>query len=304
MRLALVLLLSLAAPALAASPVEVARGHLKKGHLDEVLFALDGQNVSAEERAPAAAVLADASRAALAKKDTMLALQFSQMALRYDAEQPAALEVASRAYFAEKQISSAEDTCEKWLRVTNSAPAARLLRAEIASGEAEWSRVLTLLSAEVPASLAKPAQSKWRALRKDAAQQEASSKKARGQLEAMDAHLAAAQGAAADAPKSQRPETVAAAPSPYPIILYVRGGCEICRDAATFLTTQRVTFVQKDIGKDAAARDELQAKKQRAHVTYDGVPITDFGGRIVPGYESRLFKEELRLYAGDPDAFR
>ncbi|RJS18126.1 hypothetical protein DRW03_25800 [Corallococcus sp. H22C18031201] len=114
----------------------------------------------------------------------------------------------------------------------------------------------------------------------------------------MDAHLAAAQDAAADAPKGQGPEQGAAGPAHRAVVLYVAGGCNVCRDAVTFLTSKHIPFLQKDVSRDPAARQELRNKRLQAQVTYDGVPITDFGGRLVVGFSSELFDKELLQYQG------
>jgi tetratricopeptide (TPR) repeat protein len=111
---------------------------LKAGKLDDVLFALDGQTFTGDDKPKAAALLGDAAKAAVQKKDELLALQFAQMALKLDPKQPAALEAAARTSLSQQQFDAAEKYCDSWIEVEPENAQARLLRAQMAVDNADW----------------------------------------------------------------------------------------------------------------------------------------------------------------------
>jgi glutaredoxin len=72
---------------------------------------------------------------------------------------------------------------------------------------------------------------------------------------------------------------------PGPIILYTTSWCGYCRKTRALLTELGEAFEDKDIEKSAAAQREYQAKGQG----YSGIPLIDFDGTILRGYnEAKL----------------
>ncbi|MDH5490597.1 MAG: glutaredoxin family protein [Myxococcales bacterium] len=82
------------------------------------------------------------------------------------------------------------------------------------------------------------------------------------------------------------------------VIIYGASWCPACRAAARFFDRQGVEFVEKDIERDPAARAEMQRKAQAAGVTPRGIPVIDFRGTILPGFDEgtleRLIDESAR----------
>ncbi len=65
------------------------------------------------------------------------------------------------------------------------------------------------------------------------------------------------------------------------IIIYSKDYCPYCVKAKQLLSIKKQKFTEKDIGKDAAARDEMQAKAPTART----VPQIFIGDTHVGGYD-------------------
>jgi hypothetical protein len=55
-----------------------------------------------------------------------------------------------------------------------------------------------------------------------------------------------------------------------------------------------VEFQEKDIERDASARDAMEAGMRRAGLRGDGIPVIDFRGRWIQGFDEREFDRLLR----------
>lgn len=74
-----------------------------------------------------------------------------------------------------------------------------------------------------------------------------------------------------------------------PVVIYMASWCGACKGAAAYLRQRGVPFVERDIEKDRAAQGEMQRKAQAAGASPRGVPVIDFRGTIVLGFDkSRL----------------
>ncbi len=69
------------------------------------------------------------------------------------------------------------------------------------------------------------------------------------------------------------------------VTLYMASWCGACRSAAAYLRSRGVEFVEKDIEKDASASAEMQRKAKAAGKTPRGVPVIDFQGEILLGFD-------------------
>jgi glutaredoxin len=82
------------------------------------------------------------------------------------------------------------------------------------------------------------------------------------------------------------------------IIIYGASWCGACRSAAAFLRQRGVPFQEKDIERDPGARAEMQRKAQEAGVRPSGIPVIDFRGRILTGFDQatmqRLLDQQAR----------
>jgi len=71
------------------------------------------------------------------------------------------------------------------------------------------------------------------------------------------------------------------------VTLYMASWCGACKAAARYLKSRDVPFVEKDIEKDRAAAAEMQQKAQAAGKTPRGVPVIDFRGNIMLGFDQQ-----------------
>lgn len=75
------------------------------------------------------------------------------------------------------------------------------------------------------------------------------------------------------------------------VILYETSWCQYCKKMKKELQAMRVPFVQKDIEKDQAAAMELMAKAKQAGLGNTGVPVVDYKGTLIVGYNPKALKE-------------
>ena len=127
-----------------AVAVRDARQHLAEHNLDQVVFDLSGKQLEGQDAQDAATVLGAA--AAESRADTLLSLQFAQMALNFDPQQLDALEFCARAAFAQKQFDLAEPCADRWVKASRRSASARLLRAQIALDEGAWKLAANIAS--------------------------------------------------------------------------------------------------------------------------------------------------------------
>jgi glutaredoxin len=69
------------------------------------------------------------------------------------------------------------------------------------------------------------------------------------------------------------------------VTIYMASWCGACRSAAAFLRSRDVAFVEKDVEKDPTANDEMLRKARAAGKTPRGVPVIDFRGNILLGFD-------------------
>ena len=69
------------------------------------------------------------------------------------------------------------------------------------------------------------------------------------------------------------------------VTIYGASWCGACQATAEYLRSRNVPFVEKDIEKDAAAAAEMQRKAQAAGQTPHGIPVIDFRGHLLMGFD-------------------
>jgi glutaredoxin len=84
------------------------------------------------------------------------------------------------------------------------------------------------------------------------------------------------------------------------VTLYMASWCGACKAAASYLRSQNVPFVEKDIEKDAAAAAEMQKKAQAAGKTPRGVPVIDFRGTLMMGFDQQALAGLIAKGKSDP----
>ncbi len=69
------------------------------------------------------------------------------------------------------------------------------------------------------------------------------------------------------------------------VIIYGADWCGACRAAARYFREQNIPFVEKNIEKDPGARREMKAKAKAAGVRTSGIPVIDFRGTLLAGFD-------------------
>ena len=75
------------------------------------------------------------------------------------------------------------------------------------------------------------------------------------------------------------------------IILYRTATCPYCIKANELLIEEGVNFEEKDVGKDPNASAEMAEKLKKAGINTNGVPVIDFKGTIIVGYNEAQLRE-------------
>jgi glutaredoxin len=105
---------------------------------------------------------------------------------------------------------------------------------------------------------------------------------AREELEAFAAERRKAHGSVLAA---QAPAASDARPSAPTVIIYGASWCGPCHQAAAYLKSKGVAFVEKDIEADTGAAREMQAKLAKAGRPGGSIPVLDIGGKILIGFD-------------------
>ena len=71
------------------------------------------------------------------------------------------------------------------------------------------------------------------------------------------------------------------------VTIYMASWCGACKSTARFFRSRGVPFVEKDIEKDPEARAEMKRKARKAGVKTSGIPVIDFKGIIINGFDER-----------------
>lgn len=70
-----------------------------------------------------------------------------------------------------------------------------------------------------------------------------------------------------------------------PIVIYKASWCGVCKSAASFLRSRHVEFVEKDVEKEPGANAEMLRKAHAKGLNPRGVPVIDFRGEILLGFD-------------------
>lgn len=80
------------------------------------------------------------------------------------------------------------------------------------------------------------------------------------------------------------------------VTIYMASWCGACRATASYLRSRKVPFVEKDIEKDAAASAEMLRKAQEKGLSPRGVPVIDFRGEILLGFDQARLERLVDRY--------
>lgn len=74
------------------------------------------------------------------------------------------------------------------------------------------------------------------------------------------------------------------------VIIYSTPSCGWCKTAKQYFTEHNVSYTEKDVASDQAARSEMLAKSKQM-----GVPVIDIDGEIVIGFNQPRLAELLEI---------
>ena len=96
--------------------------------------------------------------------------------------------------------------------------------------------------------------------------------------------------------EAARPAPPAAVAGSDGVTIYKAAWCGACKAAASFLRSRNVGFEEKDIEKDPQAQTEMLAKARAAGKSPSGVPVIDFKGNIVLGFNQGALDQLIQKY--------
>jgi glutaredoxin len=74
-------------------------------------------------------------------------------------------------------------------------------------------------------------------------------------------------------------------PSTHPmVIIYGAEWCGACHEAARYLRSKGIAFVEKDVEKDSGAAREMQQKLARSGQRSGSIPVIDVQGKVLVGF--------------------
>lgn len=101
---------------------------------------------------------------------------------------------------------------------------------------------------------------------------------------------------AAGAAPSNQAAGAAPAHADSDVVIFRTAWCGYCKKTAEYLTLKGVPFVEKDLERDAGARQDMLARAKRAGVPesrLQGVPILSVKGKIITGFDRNAIDRAL-----------
>lgn len=77
------------------------------------------------------------------------------------------------------------------------------------------------------------------------------------------------------------------------VVVYSAEWCGYCKKAKAWMSSKGVPFIERDVEKTPGAQQELQAKLKAAGVPGGGIPVVDWAGSIVVGFDVPAFEKLL-----------
>ena len=74
------------------------------------------------------------------------------------------------------------------------------------------------------------------------------------------------------------------------VTIYTTPTCVYCKMTKDFFKENNVTYEEKDVSVDAAARDEMVAKSNQM-----GVPVIDIDGELIVGFDKERISKLLNI---------
>lgn len=77
------------------------------------------------------------------------------------------------------------------------------------------------------------------------------------------------------------------------VIVYSAEWCGFCKKAKAWLAERDVPFLERDVEKQAGVADELEGKLKQANLKGGGVPVIDWSGTVVMGFDKKRLESLL-----------
>lgn len=74
------------------------------------------------------------------------------------------------------------------------------------------------------------------------------------------------------------------------ITIYTTPTCIYCKMAKQWFKENNISYEEKDVSSDAAAREEMINKSQQM-----GVPVIEVGGELIIGFDKERLSELLKV---------
>jgi glutaredoxin len=81
------------------------------------------------------------------------------------------------------------------------------------------------------------------------------------------------------------------------VIVYKASWCGACKSAEAYLRSRHVEYVAKDVEKEPGASEEMQRKAQAKGLRPRGVPVIDFRGEIMLGFDQARLSALIDRYS-------
>jgi glutaredoxin len=83
------------------------------------------------------------------------------------------------------------------------------------------------------------------------------------------------------------------------VIIYGAEWCHACSEAQAFLRARNIPFVERDIERDAGAREEMARRAAQAGIPSTSIPIIDFRGTMIQGFDRSAIERAIRETSPD-----
>jgi glutaredoxin len=83
------------------------------------------------------------------------------------------------------------------------------------------------------------------------------------------------------------------------VLVYSAVWCGFCKKAKAWLTAHDVAFIERDVEKTPGAQAELTEKLRKVGATGGGIPVIDWGGSLVMGFDEASLQRLLNEHAAD-----
>lgn len=93
-------------------------------------------------------------------------------------------------------------------------------------------------------------------------------------------------------PKTAAPSALPAVP-PGAVVVYSAQWCGYCKKAKAWLEEKGVVYVERDVERQPGAQEELAGKLKTAGVQGGGIPVIDWDGQLVMGFDQRRLQALL-----------